>query len=186
MNLWFKGRGIKSNASAVLILLVVLFIIPAGSWSGETPNDSNEFNPGINVLLLDSNDDMVTITGEFREGQATNNWFKKYFSGFPAQAYALEPTDVSQVIVFFTNGNYLISDVVDGSFSLDVEKGSPAGMIFAGASSNYLGYLTLGNGIDSLPLNYDENNVETIDLGTLIEAWGQAHIVLSLFVNRNS
>ncbi|MEW6674554.1 MAG: hypothetical protein AB1348_00790 [Nitrospirota bacterium] len=40
-------------------------------------------------------------------------------------------------------------------------------MIFVGATNNYLGYLTLGSGIDSLPLTKLSSGVNTIDLQTL-------------------
>jgi hypothetical protein len=74
---------------------------------------------------------------------------------------------VAKVIVFSTSGNYSTATVSQGSFSIPVDPGTPLGMVFAGSSDNYLGYLTLGNGINSLPLTDVASGVTSIDLQTL-------------------
>ncbi|MCX6111958.1 MAG: hypothetical protein NTY22_01555 [Proteobacteria bacterium] len=80
-------------------------------------------------------------------------------------------TDISQatkVIVFSAGGTSTVADVKsNGSFEINVDAGTPLGLIFAGASNNFLGYLTLGNGIESLPLTNVADGVTTIDLQTI-------------------
>lgn len=88
------------------------------------------------------------------------------FSLFPS-VHALDPSTVAKVIVFREGGNHEISEVTDGRFAIGVETGAPVGLIFVGSSNNYLGYLSLRNGMDSLPLTQVAEDVTTIDLGTL-------------------
>lgn len=109
----------------------------------------------------------VTIKGSFKGGiNAKNNWIENFFIRITKSAYALDPNQVMKVIVFSNNWHYEVASVMDNSFSIDVATGQPVGMIFAGVNDNFLGYLTLGNGIDSLPLT---NLTQTtfIDLKTL-------------------
>lgn len=73
---------------------------------------------------------------------------------------------VSKVIVFFSNWWNMVS-ISNGSFSIEVETGSPVGLIFADVNDNYLGYLTLKNGIDSIPLTKISSGVYTVDFQTL-------------------
>ncbi|MFH1415121.1 MAG: hypothetical protein ABIH89_03435 [Elusimicrobiota bacterium] len=73
---------------------------------------------------------------------------------------------VSKAIVFFGNWHNVVS-VSNGSFSIEVETGTPVGLIFAGVNDNYLGYLTLKNGIDSIPLTKISDGVDTIDFQIL-------------------
>lgn len=75
---------------------------------------------------------------------------------------------ISKVIVFYPQGYYNIANVVDGKFSIEVEKGKPAFMIFAGPNDNYLGFLCLKDGFESIPLIKISDDVTTIDLQNII------------------
>ncbi|MGC9027509.1 MAG: hypothetical protein ACP5JP_08245 [bacterium] len=109
----------------------------------------------------------VTIKGSFTGGtNAQNNWMRRFFARLTKSAYALDPSQVMKVIVFSNNWSYEIAPVTNNTFSIDVSTGQPVGMIFAGANDNFLGYLTLGNGIDSLPLTR-LTDTATIDLQAL-------------------
>lgn len=110
----------------------------------------------------------VAISGSFSGGShASNFWLDRFFAWAFPPAHALNPNNVSQVIALQGNGAVITAAVSNGSFSIDIDKSSPAGLIFAGSSNNYLGYLTLNNGIDSLPLNKLASGISAIDLGVL-------------------
>jgi len=77
-------------------------------------------------------------------------------------------SQTTQVIIFSSSGTSTVAKVnSDGTFSINADAGKPFGLIFAGASNNFLGYLTLGSGIESLPLTNVADGVTTIDLQTL-------------------
>ena len=57
--------------------------------------------------------------------------------------------------------------VTNGTFSVRVGKDTPVGMIFVREDNGYLGYLSLKNGISSLPMSMVKGNVNIIDLGRL-------------------
>jgi hypothetical protein len=71
---------------------------------------------------------------------------------------------IAKVIVFYPKGSYNIAEVKDGKFSIGVQTGTPAFLVFAGASDNYLGYLRLREGFESIPLVKVDENISTIDL----------------------
>lgn len=110
----------------------------------------------------------VAVTGTFTGGaHAKSWWLNELWARLIREAYALDPNQVAKVIVFYQNNRFVVASVVNGTFSLQVETGAPVGMIFAGAANNYLGYLTLQNGIDTLPLTKLASGVTAINLGTL-------------------
>lgn len=110
----------------------------------------------------------VAVTGTFTGGtHAKTQWLKELWANFIPPAHALDPNQVAKVIVFYLNNRFVVASVVNGTFSLQVETGAPVGMIFAGTANNYLGYLTLQNGIDTLPLTKLASGVTAINLGTL-------------------
>jgi hypothetical protein len=71
------------------------------------------------------------------------------------------------VLLFAANGSAMSAPVSGGAFSMTVYPGTALGMVFAGSSRQFLGYLSLGDGISSLPLTKVASGVGTIDLGTL-------------------
>ncbi len=116
-----------------------------------------------------ANSSSVTIKGNFTGGVNANGIS---ISGFLASllgesvAYALDYTLVKKVAVI-TTGSFLLFDVVNGGFQVNAQEGWPAGLIFIGDGGSYLGYLTLGSGVESLPLNMLESGSNSIDLQTL-------------------
>lgn len=111
----------------------------------------------------------VTIKGNILNGShAKNLWYDRLLDKIHSPAHALDPNEVAKVMIFYQDGSHKFSKVTeDGNFSIQVDKSAPAGMIFVGAGDNFLGYLTLGDGIDTLPLNSIADDVSEIDLGVL-------------------
>lgn len=75
---------------------------------------------------------------------------------------------IAKVIVFYPRGAYNIAEVKDGKFTIGVETGTPAFLVFAGTSDNYLGYLCLREGFESIPLVKVDENISTIDLQDIL------------------
>ena len=73
---------------------------------------------------------------------------------------------ISKVIAFY-NKWYSVAEISDGSFSVDVQTGVPVGLIFVDNNNKYSGYLSLKNGIESIPLTKISSGTYTIDLQTL-------------------
>jgi len=73
----------------------------------------------------------------------------------------------TRVLVFNLNNEYTISEIINGSFSIQINRENPVGLIFTNEKKEFLGYLSLHNGIKSIPLNYVNDSVSTIDFGTL-------------------
>jgi hypothetical protein len=109
------------------------------------------------------------MTGSFSGGtHAEAGMFKRVLALFTPKAYALNPSAVSRVLVFCAQTHaYQTANVVNNAFSIKLERGNPVGLIFLGSSNQFLGYLTLQNGIESLPVKRIKSNVATVDLGTL-------------------
>jgi hypothetical protein len=107
-----------------------------------------------------SNSPKITLSGRFAAASSV--------VGGPVEAdTVLNASTASKVIVFDTKGNHSSAPVTNGSFSISVDAGAPVAMIFAGSTDNFLGYLSLGNGISSLPLTDVKEGVTSIDLQTL-------------------
>ena len=146
--------------NSLRIMCAVLFILLAVSLSacGGAGGGGNSGGGG----------NTITIKGSFSGGShAKSPWLNRFFAWIVPPAHALNSNDVSKVMVFHGSGGYSVSAVSDGNFSIAVEKGSPVGLITVGAGNNYLGYLTLNNGVDSIPLTKLGSDVTAIDLQTL-------------------
>lgn len=79
----------------------------------------------------------------------------------------VDASTVNMVLLFDADGSNLSSTLSNGAFSFAVNPGAALGMVFAGSHGQFLGYLSLGNGISSLPLTKVAAGVHSIDLGTL-------------------
>lgn len=87
----------------------------------------------------------------------------------------LDVPQAAKVIIYYTRVmSAFVLDVSNGSFSVQPFKDEPAGLVFADSSNHYLGYLTFGSGIDSLPLNMLKTDVTTIDLKSITITAGVA------------
>ncbi|MEK6742699.1 MAG: hypothetical protein AABZ15_03770 [Nitrospirota bacterium] len=145
------------------ILCVVLFgMLPAVSLSSCGGGGASGGNGG-------GGGNTITIKGNFAGGThvAKSPWLNRLLAWIIPPAHALNQNAVIKIMAFHGNGGYSVSNVTDGSFSIAVETGSPIGLISVGANNSYLGYLTLQNGVDSIPLTKLGQNVNTIDLQTL-------------------
>lgn len=116
----------------------------------------------------------VTIKGDFNGGtHAGLNILDKLFNFLMPQAYALSPGDVTKVIVIGENqvmacsNKYYVAPVSNGTFTVKVDANAPVGIIFSNDANQFLGYLTLGDGLDSLPLNMLDDSTAVVDLQTL-------------------
>jgi len=77
------------------------------------------------------------------------------------------PSGHTKVVAFYPDGEHTISTFSGGKFSIDVEKSLPLVLIFLSDSNDYLGYVTLGKGIDTFPMTKTAEGVVTIDLQDL-------------------
>jgi hypothetical protein len=121
------------------------------------------------------NEGRMTIKGNFNGGTHGRGFSAMDFLAAllgRGQLYGLDPLQVAKVATFQGHNGYMISNVVNGSFQIDTQAGKPTGMIFIGATNNFLGYLNLNNGIESIPLNMASSGVNTIDLQTLSSSGG--------------
>jgi hypothetical protein len=71
---------------------------------------------------------------------------------------------ISKVIIFYQEGYYRTSNVNNDSFSIPVDRNKITFLIFAGTSDEYLGYLSLKNGLEALPILNFSDNIAEIDL----------------------
>ena len=142
-----------------VVLFSILLAISLSACGGGGGSGSGNGGGGGNT---------ITIKGNFSGGShAKSLWLNRLFAWIIPPAHALNQNDVLKVMVFQGNGGHSVSTVTDGSFSIAVEKGSPVGLISVGANNSYLGYLTLNNGVDSIPLTKLGSDVTAIDLQTL-------------------
>lgn len=151
-----------------MIIFLMLFIIACGGGGGGSATTPAPL----------SSAKLVTITGNFSGGQ--NALLRLLDKILPSKALALNSSDVAKVIVIgpaksnFSGidwGNsykYKINNVNSNrTFTVDVERDVPVGMIFVDYANQYLGYLSLKNGITAIPTNLISATSFTIDLGTL-------------------
>jgi hypothetical protein len=123
---------------------------------------------GQDFTATRTNSNEITIKGSFTGTNAKSTWLNRIYAWFIPKAYALNPSLVARVLVFSAgNNSYTSANVTNGTFSINVERGSPVGMIFVDSNDTYMGYLSLSNGIDSIPLTRVANGVSTIDLQTI-------------------
>ena len=109
----------------------------------------------------------VAITGNFTGGTNNASLFQRLLARIFPAAYALDVSQVTRVILISINGSMTAANVTGGRFTISATTGAPVGVIFVGASNNFLGYMSLGNGIDTLPLGKVAPGTTTIDLQTL-------------------
>jgi len=77
------------------------------------------------------------------------------------------PSGHTKVVAFYPDGEHAVSTFSGGKFSINVEKSSPLVLIFLTDDNDYLGYVTLGKGIDTFPMTKTAEGVVTIDLQDL-------------------
>jgi len=74
---------------------------------------------------------------------------------------------VSVVLAIAADHSYKQSQVAGNNFSLELDNGQPWGLVFLDASNHPLGLLSLGNGIETLPLHYLNSTADSVELQTI-------------------
>jgi len=89
-----------------------------------------------------------------------------------SKTLSLDPSQASKVLIFYpgNNSSYQTAYIVDGSFSIEVSRSNPIGMIFVDTSNKFMGYLYLKNNVASLPMSRVKAAIATIDLGELFSS----------------
>jgi hypothetical protein len=113
--------------------------------------------------------EMIEIRGVYVGAAAQKQVSQDQTENLTSQSIGvLEIDQLAIILVFYPDGEYEhVTAKKDGSFKLDVKRGEPHGLIFVGVEDNFLGYLTLGDGLDSIPLTNVSDEIATIDLETL-------------------
>ena len=75
--------------------------------------------------------------------------------------------EVASVLAISTDNDYKQSQVANSTFSLQLDNGRPWGLVFLDAAGKPLGLLSLGNGIETLPLHYLVETADSLDLGSI-------------------
>jgi len=144
-----------SVKNSVISLAVVAMLGLYGCGGGNGNNQNNTYK------------NKTKLKGNFNTGTHMS-FIEKVFSIFSTPVYAFEINKVAKVIALNHSGSYNIADVNDdGSFEVDLITNDPTVIIFASASNRYLGYLTLSNGIDSIPSHLIKEDTKDIDVGEL-------------------
>ncbi len=76
-------------------------------------------------------------------------------------------TQAAKVLALSSTDRYKIADITNNRFSIELDNGKPWGLIFLNSAEQPLGFLSLGNGIETLPLHYITTGVDSIDLQTI-------------------
>ncbi len=79
----------------------------------------------------------------------------------------LGASEIAIVAALYIDGTYKTASVSDGKFSISVQTHSPIGLAFLRQDESFVGYLSLGSGLSSIPLNLLAPGVTEIDLQTL-------------------
>ncbi len=79
-----------------------------------------------------------------------------------------ETTQAKKIVAISSTDRYKISDIVNNQFSIELDNGKPWGIIFLNEMELPLGFLSLDNGIESLPLNGITPGTDSINLKTVI------------------
>jgi len=143
------AMNVKKCFGCIVSVTMIFSLLSCGGGGGGSTSGSNSSST-------------ITVSGTFSGG---NNAFHRFLNKFlPAKAYALDPGMVAKIIVFSPSATEVsslgwgIRDYwktwsvnLDGSFSIEIDRTSPVGMIFVGYSNQYLGYLSLSEGVNSIP-----------------------------------
>lgn len=97
----------------------------------------------------------LSLTGSFENSGMNENTVLK-----------MEETIPTQIMIIYED-DFEIVELNDDEFSLEVERNKPSGIVFLNDSDEYLGFLTLENGLDSIPAQFVEEKTEEIDFGEI-------------------
>ncbi len=89
-------------------------------------------------------------------------------SGLPKRKINPEAGSVTQVLAFQFVGVAQRSPVgADGRFEVRIDRNRPCGLVFLDAADRVAGYLSLGSGVDSLPITRLDASLGELDLSTI-------------------
>lgn len=105
---------------------------------------------------------VITIRGSF------NDVSQKIIGTVKASSFTID--DISKVVLFFGD-DYKTAEVVNGTFSIEIDQQSPGGIAFLSENNtgefSYIGYLSLPDGLDSIPTQAISDETGEIDLGEI-------------------
>lgn len=79
----------------------------------------------------------------------------------------LSASEVFSILAIASNHDYKQAQVTGNNFSLELDNGQPWGLVFLNAANQPLGILSLGNGIETLPLHYLDSEADSLELETI-------------------
>jgi hypothetical protein len=111
----------------------------------------------------------IPVSGNFNgSSHSSYHWMDRFLDRFVfPRAEALSASAVSKVVSFSRAGVCRTASVSGGTFTVDVNTQTASGLIFLNSSDAQIGYLSLQNGIDSLPLMNVASGVGSLDLGAV-------------------
>lgn len=72
-------------------------------------------------------------------------------------------TQAAKVLAVSSTDRYKVVSITNNRFSIELDNGKPWGIIFLNSAEQPLGVLSLGNGIETLPLHYITAGTDSID-----------------------
>ena len=94
----------------------------------------------------------VNLTGSFEETQT--------------QTLSRSTSDISKLLMLYKN-DYRILESENNTFDVELSREEPTGIAFIDKNNNFVGYLSLGDGLASLPAQAISNDTGEIDLGAI-------------------
>lgn len=131
------------------ILLVSLLIFAGCGSDSDITNPDDGLDPGAEGLVVTGN-----FTNESSELQSSSN------------VKAANNTEVGSVVLIDKSG-YEVINIENNEFALEMDRESPSAIAFVDKNENYLGYLTLAEGMGSFPTQAVDEETNTIDLGEI-------------------
>ncbi|MCX7738289.1 MAG: hypothetical protein N2Z80_02570 [Hydrogenothermaceae bacterium] len=139
---------------------IVSVLSSCGGSGGSNQNNINipgSINIPENQILIKGR--LSGLVGSRNESGGIHAMLMKIFPN----AFASTST-IAKVLVFTQSGNFWVTNVNNGIFSVGVEKGTVVGLVFLDANNKFIGYLNLKKDLDSLPLTKLKSGVKEIDL----------------------
>jgi hypothetical protein len=76
-------------------------------------------------------------------------------------------SEANSVLAIASDKSYKQAQIANSTFSVELDNGQPWGLVFLNAANQPLGLLSLGNGIETLPLYYMDSADDSLELQTI-------------------